>query len=227
MDVMRSFGVNVSKNHNKFIVKGGMVYRSPSTYQVEGDASSASYFLAAGAIAGGPVTVTGLSSNSIQGDVKFAHILEKMGAIVEWGDNCITVSASPNVLKGVDVDCSNIPDCAMTLAVVAIFASNPTTLRNIGTWRLKECDRLSAMSNELRKFGVKTDEGIDFLTIYPPEKLSLKKGIEVDTYNDHRMAMCFSLISCAGVDVTIKNPKCTHKTFPKFFEELFKIFEFR
>lgn len=238
MEVMKSFGVEVTSvagRDCRFIVPGNTSYRSPLTYQVEGDASSASYFLAAGAIAQGPVTVVGLSKHSIQGDVMFAHLLEKMGARLEWGEDSVTVSGSlTGHLKGIDVDCSKIPDVAMTLAVVALFAKGPTTLRNIGSWRLKECDRLSAMASELRKFkGVilelSMEPGCEFLKVIPPSEpiTDSDTQVKVDTYNDHRMAMCFSLAACAGLEVVIDNPDCTSKTFPDFFQEVFKIFNFK
>lgn len=241
---MKSFGVEVSMdcnrscNQHSFTVPAHSHYQSPLTYHVEGDASSASYFLAAGAIAGGPVTVTGLSKCSIQGDVEFANVLEMMGARVAWGEDNITVSSG--TLKGIDIDCSDIPDCAMTLAVVALFAQGATTLRNIGSWRLKECDRLHAMATELKKFNnVTVEEGSDYLRVTPTDKPlnchtseRVKDRVEVDrvkvdTYNDHRMAMCFSLTACLPhIEVVIANPGCTSKTFPNFFQELFKIFNF-
>lgn len=230
---MKAFGVIVSTVSNKcFVVPREARYQSPRIYYVEGDASSASYFLAAGAITRGPVTVSGVPLKSIQGDIEFVKLLAEMGAIVRWdGTNEVTVSGPSSVqLVGLGVvDCGHIPDCAMTLAVVALFASSPTTLTNIGSWRVKECDRLTAMATELRKFGAVVEEGADSLTVHPPvngiRSLPPASVVTVSTYNDHRMAMCFSLLACAGIEVEIQNPDCTSKTYPNFFQELFKIFE--
>ena len=220
LDMMQRFGVDVRhENYQRFFVKSGQSYLSPGTFLVEGDASSASYFLAAAAIKGGRVKVTGIGKGSIQGDVKFADVLEKMGAKVEWGDDYVAVSRGEE-LRGIDMDFNHIPDAAMTIATTALFAKGTTTLRNIYNWRVKETDRLSAMATELRKVGAEVEEGEDYLKITPPAEL---KHAAIDTYDDHRMAMCFSLLALDPVSVTINDPECTAKTFPTYFETLKKI----
>ena len=219
LELMKRFGVVVEHdNYEIFRIKSGQTYQSPGTFMVEGDASSASYFLAAAAIKGGSVKVTGIGRESIQGDVAFADVLEKMGAKVEWSDESITVSRGE--LHGIDMDFNHIPDAAMTIATMALFVKEPTTLRNIYNWRVKETDRLAAMATELRKVGAEVEEGEDYLRIVPPEHL---KHAAIDTYDDHRMAMCFSLLALDPVSVTINDPECTAKTFPTYFEELEKI----
>lgn len=219
--LMEKFGVKVENVKNtRFTVPGGQSYASPGAIFVEGDASSASYFLAAGAITGGPVTVVGCGSESVQGDIGFAKVLEDMGATVEWQPNSITVSREPGTrLKGVDVDCGSIPDAAMTLATVALFCEGPTAIRNVYTWRLKETERMVAIVTELTKLGVQVEEGRDFCVIQPPTK-PIPANVAIDTYDDHRMAMCFALVACAGVPVVINDPGCTSKTFPDFFDKL-------
>ncbi|OQX49780.1 MAG: 3-phosphoshikimate 1-carboxyvinyltransferase [Epsilonproteobacteria bacterium 4484_20] len=216
LDIMRIFGVDViNENYEKFIVKAGQKYRAVDRFMVEGDASSASYFLAAAAIKGGTVKVTGIGKNSVQGDIAFADVLEKMGAKVEWGDDHVSVSRGE--LNAVDMDFNHIPDAAMTIATTALFAKGTTTLRNIYNWRVKETDRLYAMATELRKVGAEVEEGEDYLTITPPKQL---KHAAIDTYDDHRMAMCFSLLALDPVSVTINEPECTAKTFPTYFQVL-------
>jgi len=190
-------------------------YSSPGTIDVEGDASSASYFLAAGAIAGGPVRVEGVGRGSIQGDVGFAATLEQMGAIVQWQSNAIEVRGNQG-LTAIDADFNRMPDAAMTAAVVALFARGTSTLRNIGNWRVKETDRIAAMATELRKLGAEVAEGRDWLSITPPPKL---RPATIDTYDDHRIAMCFSLAALGGVAVRINDPDCVRKTFPEYFAE--------
>jgi 3-phosphoshikimate 1-carboxyvinyltransferase len=212
--MMRRFGVEVRERDLTHFEIEPAAYRSPGTYLVEGDASSATYFLAAGAIAGSGVTVTGIGADSVQGDVAFVDVLAEMGAEVEREPASITVRPGP--LRGVDLDLNALPDAAMTVAVLALFAQGPTTIRNIYNWRVKETDRLAAMSTELRKLGATVVEGIDFISITPPAKI---KPAEIDTYGDHRMAMCFSLACLAGVPVTIRDPDCVSKTFPEFFSE--------
>jgi len=213
LDIMKRFGIDVKhENYARFEVAPGM-YRSPGEYMVEGDASSASYFLAAAAIKGGTVKVTGVGKRSIQGDVAFADVLEKMGAKVEWGDTYIAVTRGE--LHGIDMDFNHIPDAAMTIATTALFAEGPTVLRNIYNWRVKETDRLAAMATELRKVGAKVEEGEDYLAITPPETI---RHAEIDTYNDHRMAMAFSLLALSPASVTINDPGCTAKTFPNYFD---------
>ena len=218
LNLMKTFGVEIENQHyQQFVVKGGQSYQSPGTYLVEGDASSASYFLAAAAIRGGTVKVTGIGRNSMQGDIRFADVLEKMGATICWGDDYI--SCTRGELNAIDMDMNHIPDAAMTIATAALFAKGTTTLRNIYNWRVKETDRLFAMATELRKVGAEVEEGHDFIRITPPEKL---KFAEIATYNDHRMAMCFSLVA-SDTPVTILDPKCTAKTFPDYFEQLARI----
>jgi 3-phosphoshikimate 1-carboxyvinyltransferase len=222
LDIMRIFGVDViNENYERFIVKAGQKYRAVEKFMVEGDASSASYFLAAAAIKGGSVKVTGIGKNSVQGDVAFADVLEKMGARVEWGDDYVSVSRGE--LNAVDMDFNHIPDAAMTIATTALFAKGTTTLRNIYNWRVKETDRLYAMATELRKVGAEVEEGEDYLTIIPPKQL---KHAAIDTYDDHRMAMCFSLLALDQVSVTINEPECTAKTFPTYFDVLESISEY-
>ncbi|GAA3902616.1 MULTISPECIES: 3-phosphoshikimate 1-carboxyvinyltransferase [Gibbsiella] len=219
LHLMATFGVAVShENYRVFHIRGQQTYRSPGEYLVEGDASSASYFLAAGAIRGGTVRVTGIGKNSVQGDTQFAHVLEKMGAKVVWGDDFIECTRGS--LKGIDMDMNHIPDAAMTIATTALFAEGPTTIRNIYNWRVKETDRLAAMAIELRKVGAEVEEGEDFIRVVPPAKL---RAAEIGTYNDHRMAMCFSLVALSDTPVTILDPKCTAKTFPDYFEQLIRI----
>ncbi len=215
LKIMAVFGVEVENREFKnFYIKGGQRYRSPGDFLVEGDASSASYFLAAAAIKGGRVRVNGVGRGSLQGDVRFAHVLEAMGAKITWGDAFI--EAARGELHGVDMDMNHIPDAAMTIAVAALFAKGPTTIRNVGNWRVKETDRLAAMATELRKLGADVVEGVDFIEIFPPEKLV---PAVIDTYNDHRMAMCFSLAALGDVPVTINDPGCTSKTFPDYFDQ--------
>ena len=212
--VMQRFGVEVTRSDwLRFDVPAGATYRSPGTIAVEGDASSASYFLAAGAIGGGPVRVEGVGRASIQGDIAFADTLAAMGATITRGDDWIEAAAG-TPLRGIDLDCTMIPDAAMTAAVVALFASGTTTLRHIGSWRVKETDRIAAMATELRKLGADVDEGPDWLRIAPP--LTLRTAT-IDTYDDHRMAMCFSLASLGGVAVRINDPQCVRKTYPGYF----------
>ncbi|MFN8985602.1 MAG: 3-phosphoshikimate 1-carboxyvinyltransferase, partial [Burkholderiales bacterium] len=186
---------------------------------VEGDASSASYFLAAGAIGGGPVRVKGVGRSSIQGDIKFADALSAMGAVVSMGDDWIEASRPARErLKAIDADFNHIPDAAMTIAILALFADGTTTIRNIASWRVKETDRIAAMAMELRKLGAGVVEGPDFIAVTPPSSGRLASGVSIDTYDDHRMAMCFSLISLAGVEVVINDPACVGKTFPGYFD---------
>lgn len=216
LNIMKRFGVDVQNNdYQSFTVKGNQSYQSVEKYMVEGDASSASYFLAAGAIKGGKVTVHGVGKLSVQGDKHFADVLEKMGAEVTWGDESISVVGKP--LTAVDMDMNHIPDAAMTIATTALFAQGTTTIRNIYNWRVKETDRLTAMATELRKVGAEVIEGKDFISITPPKSL---KHAEIDTYNDHRVAMCFSLVALSETSVTINDPKCTAKTFPDYFDKL-------
>ncbi len=213
-NLMMRFGVAVaSPDGRSFCVPGSARYASPGTIDVEGDASSASYFLAAGAIGGGPVRVTGVGRDSIQGDVGFADALARMGAVVRSGNDWIEAAAG-TALTGTTFDCSAIPDAAMTLAVVALFARGPTTLTGIASWRVKETDRIAAMAAELAKLGARVETGADRLTVHPPARLA---AATIDTYDDHRMAMCFSLASLAGVAVRINDPDCVRKTYPGYW----------
>ena len=215
--LMQRFGIRVREESGAFVVPPG-TYTSPRRFIVEGDASSASYFLALGAIAAGPVRVEGVGRHSLQGDVRFADTLQSMGAQVEVGDDAI-VAAAPTKgrLRGIDADLNRIPDAAMTLAIVALFADGPSTLRNIGSWRVKETDRIAAMATELRKLGAQAEDGDDWIRVTPP---ATWREATIDTYDDHRMAMCFSLVAAAGVAVHIRNPQCVAKTFPDYFDRL-------
>ncbi|UOO80862.1 3-phosphoshikimate 1-carboxyvinyltransferase [Uruburuella testudinis] len=218
LKLMAQFGVVVeNQNYQIFKLPAAACYHAPDVLPVEGDASSASYFLAAGLLSGAPIRVTGIGRNSIQGDVAFAHELEKIGATVIWGDDFIEVSrAEGTAVRPFDLDANHIPDAAMTLAVVALAAGAPCTLRNIGSWRVKETDRIAAMAAELRKVGAEVVEEAEAIHITPPAALTA--DAEIDTYDDHRIAMCFSLVSLLGVPVVINDPKCTHKTFPTYFD---------
>ncbi|MHB8167049.1 MAG: 3-phosphoshikimate 1-carboxyvinyltransferase [Sulfuricella sp.] len=223
LNLMRRFGVAVERlGWQAFTIRAGQAYRSPGAIHVEGDASSASYFLAAGAIGGGPVRVEGVGKASIQGDVRFAEALAQMGAKIEMGDNWIEASGSGK-LKAIDLDCNHIPDAAMTLAVAALFADGTTTLRNIASWRVKETDRIAAMAAELRKVGATVEEGADYIRVTPPHSSLLTPHAVIDTYDDHRMAMCFALVALGGVPVRINDPKCVGKTFPDYFEKFASI----
>ena len=215
LDVMQRFGVQVeNEQFRRFTVAAGQQYVSPGAILVEGDASSASYFLAAGAIGGGPVRVHGTGSASVQGDARFAEVLEKMGAEVKWSDHWIEVSAR-GPLQAVDLDLNHIPDAAMTIATTALFAEGRTCIRNVANWRVKETDRLHAMATELRKLGAEVEEGEDHICITPPTQW---RSAAIDTYDDHRIAMCFSLAAFGDSDITINEPECTAKTFPDYFE---------
>lgn len=217
--MMSAFGAEVNHdNYRQFHIRGGQQYHSPGKYLVEGDASSASYFLAAGAIKGGRVRVTGVGKHSMQGDIHFADVLEKMGAKIVWGDDYIECQRAE--LRGIDMDMNHIPDAAMTIATTALFADGPTTIRNIHNWRVKETDRLAAMATELRKVGAQVEEGEDYIRIIPPQQLH---RAQIGTYNDHRMAMCFSLVALSDTAVTIFDPKCTTKTFPTYFQQFARL----
>ena len=225
LNLMQRFGIEVERRGwQAFTVPAGQHYTSPGAIHVEGDASSASYFLAAGAIAGGPVRVEGIGRNSIQGDVRFAEALEQMGAKVTMGENWIEAEGHGS-LKAIDADFNHIPDAAMTIAVAALYADGTTTLRNIASWRVKETDRIAAMATELRKLGAAVEEGPDYLRVTPPERI---QAATIDTYDDHRMAMCFSLASLNGAarhgnTIRINDPKCVAKTFPDYFDAFTKI----
>ena len=213
LDLMRRFGVDVraEPGYGAFRVPAAG-YRSPDSYLVEGDASSATYFLAAGAIRGEGVRVHGIGAGSIQGDLAFADVLQAMGARVTR--HAGVIESSPGRLRGIRADLNHIPDAAMTVAVLALFAKGPTRIDNIYNWRVKETDRLDAMARELRKLGARVEEGEDYLAIDPPAGL---QPAAISTYGDHRMAMCFSLAALGGVSVTIDDPDCVAKTFPDYF----------
>ena len=213
LNVMRRFGIEVKRSGWRYFEVPSQSYASPGKILVEGDASSASYFLAAGAIGGGPVRVEGVGRDSIQGDVRFTEVLERMGARVSMGDDWVEATGGQK-LKPIDLDLNHIPDAAMTAAVLALFASGPSVIRNVASWRVKETDRLAAMATELRKLGAQVEEGRDFLKISPGP---LKPGVAIDTYDDHRMAMSFALAALGGVPVRINDPQCVAKTFPEFF----------
>ena len=217
LDLMRRFGVEVRREGwERFIVPAGSRYRAPGMVYVEGDASSASYFLAAGVLGGGPVRVEGVGRGSIQGDVRFAEALEQLGARIAWGENWIEASApADGRLRAFDLDLNHIPDAAMTLAVMALFCDGPCWLRNIASWRVKETDRLAAMAIELRKVGADVEELPDALRVEAPRPL---RTAAIDTYDDHRMAMCFSLATLGGPMMRINDPACVNKTFPTYFE---------
>ncbi len=217
VDMMRRFGVDASHyRYQSFTVEPGR-YESPGSFLVEGDASTATYFLAAGAIAGDGISVYGIGRGSVQGDVAFIEVLRAMGAQVTVAAEFVRVEPGRHQkLRGVDLDLNHIPDAAMTVAVLALFASGTTKIRNIANWRVKETDRLDAMARELGKVGATVVEGDDFLEITPPTRW---QSASIDTYDDHRMAMCFALCALGGVPVTINDPDCVSKTFPEYFRE--------
>ena len=219
LNVMKRFGVEVKRTGWRYFDVPAGSYRSPGKIHVEGDASSASYFLAAGAVGGGPVRVEGVGRESIQGDLRFTEVLERMGARISMGDDWVEATGGQK-LKPIDLDLNHIPDAAMTAAVLALFADGPSTIRNVASWRVKETDRLAAMATELRKLGAQVEEGKDFLKIFPR---SLKANVAIDTYDDHRMAMSFALAALGGVPVTINDPQCVAKTFPAFFDSWAKL----
>ena len=223
LNLMARFGVQVQRESwQRFTIPAAQRYSSPGVLHVEGDASAASYFLAAGAIGGGPVRVEGIGRNSIQGDVRFADALKAMGAHIAWGEQHIEARAPDSgKLKAFDLDLNHIPDAAMTLAVAALFADGRCVLRNIGSWRVKETDRIAAMATELRKLGAIVEEGADYIAVSPAPTLTSNAAI--DTYDDHRVAMCFSLAALGGVPVTINDPQCVSKTFPEYFDALAEI----
>ncbi|MEP6998779.1 MAG: 3-phosphoshikimate 1-carboxyvinyltransferase [Betaproteobacteria bacterium] len=224
LSLMRRFGVAVVRESDDlFRVPAGAAYVSPGTFAVEGDASSASYFLAAGAIGGGPVRIVGVGRGSIQGDTGFAATLAAMGADIDSGDDWIEVRGKAK-LRGIDADFNAIPDAAMTAAIVALFAEGPTLLRNIGSWRVKETDRIRAMARELRKLGATVDEGENWMRVSAPTRW---RPATIDTYDDHRIAMCFALAALGGVPVRINDPQCVRKTYPGYFAAFERLAERR
>ncbi len=222
LNLMQRFGIEVKRKEWHTFTVPAAIYQSPGEIEVEGDASSASYFLAAGAIGHGPVRVDGVGRNSIQGDVRFAEALARMGAELSFGPNWIECRRGcADRLEGITLDCNHIPDAAMTLCVVALFSNGPTRLNNIASWRVKETDRIAAMAAELRKLGATVEEGADYIVVTPPK--SVTPNAAIDTYDDHRVAMCFSLVAVGGAPVRINNPQCTAKTFPTYFDEFARI----
>ena len=227
--LLERFGIEVKREGwQRFTIPAGSRYRSPGTVHIEGDASSASYFVALGAIAAtsAPIRIEGVGSASLQGDVRFVEAAQAMGALVEAGPNWLEVRRGAWPLRGIDLDCNHIPDAAMTLAVMALYADAPTTLRNIASWRVKETDRIAAMATELRKLGANVDEGPDWLRVHP---LLNWQAAAIHTYDDHRVAMCFALaafnalVTTHAVPVRILDPQCVAKTFPDYFETLFSV----
>lgn len=223
LDMMEKFGVFVRHDENwqRFVIQRDARYESPGDFHVEGDASSASYFLALGTIAGGPITIQGVGALSVQGDVQFAKVMELMGAQVTYLSNSLEVQGK-NVMAGerlqaFDLDFNLIPDAAMTAAALAVYADGPCTLRNIASWRVKETDRIEAMQNELRKVGAQVESGPDWLRVYPIEAGQWRSA-EIHTYDDHRIAMCMSLLVFGGQQQTILEPGCVSKTFPTYFQ---------
>ena len=230
LKLLARFGIQVRREGwQSFTIPAGSRYQSPGEIHVEGDASSASYFVALGAIATGAghsIDIRGIGSASIQGDIRFVEAAQLMGAKVESSPNSLKVSRGAWPLKAIDLDCNHIPDAAMTLAVMALYADGTTTLRNIASWRVKETDRIAAMACELRKLGAIVKEGADFIRVTPPVQW---RSAAIHTYDDHRVAMCFSLAAFnpAGLPVRILDPKCVAKTFPDYFEALFKLTQAR
>ncbi len=221
LDVMKHFGIEVRREGlTDFYVPKG-VYQSPGDYMVESDASSASYPLAAAAITGGKVRVLGVGSDCRQGDIAFTKVLEAMGAKVTMGPDWVECVGPAGKLKAVDMNLNDIPDAAMTVAPLALFAEGKTRISGIASWKVKETDRITAIANELRKVGAEVVAGDDFIEITPPEKPT--ENASIATYNDHRMAMCFSLVALGGVPVTILDPACVNKTYPKYFEDFLKL----
>ncbi len=228
LNLLQRFGIHVKRDGwQRFNIPAGSSYQSPKTIHVEADASSASYFIALGAIAAGgaePIRIQGVGADSIQGDIRFIDAAAQMGAQITSGTNWLEVSRGAWPLKGIELDCNHIPDAAMTLAVMALYADSPTTLRNIASWRVKETDRIHAMATECRKLGAQVEEGADWLKVYPLPKNQWQPA-SIHTYDDHRVAMCFSLaaFNAAHIPVRIEDPKCVAKTFPDYFEALFSV----
>ena len=239
LNLLARFGIKVRRDGwQKFTIPTGSRYQSPGSIHVEADASSASYFIALGAIntpadgitvtqkiAFNGIRIEGVGADSIQGDIRFVEAAQAMGAIVNSGPNHLEISRGAWPLKAVDLDCNHIPDAAMTLAVMALYADGTTTLRNIASWRVKETDRIAAMATELRNLGATVVEGVDFISITPPATVADWKTAAIHTYDDHRVAMCFSLAAFnpAGLPIRILDPKCVAKTFPDYFEALFSV----
>eukprot|EP00741_Cyanophora_paradoxa_P003502 tig00000711_g3400.t1 len=224
--LMERFGVKVecADDYQSFLIRAGQRYVSPGTAFVEGDASSASYFLSLAAITGGSVTLKGCGTESLQGDVNYAKVMEMMGARVEWTPHSVALTGTGE-LRGIDIDMNAMPDAAMSLAVVALFAKGRTAIRNIYNWRVKETERMVAVATELRKLGATVEEGEDYIVIDPPA--GGVHAAAIDTYDDHRMAMAFSLAACGDAEITINDPGCVRKTFPDYFDVLAKMVTLR
>jgi 3-phosphoshikimate 1-carboxyvinyltransferase len=231
LNLLARFGIAVQRDGwARFTIPAGSRYQSPGSIHIEADASSASYFIALGAIATGPsadksIKIRGVGADSIQGDIRFVDAARQMGAQITSGPNWLEISRGNWPLKAIDLDCNHIPDAAMTLAVMALYANGTTTLRNIASWRVKETDRIAAMACELRKLGATVEEGADFIRVKPPSANSEWNAAAIHTYDDHRVAMCFSLAAFnpAQQPVRILDPKCVAKTFPDYFEVLFSV----
>ncbi len=235
LNLLARFGVMVERDGwQRFTITAGSKFTSPGHLHVEADASSASYFVALGAIAigmhghgagDGGITIQGVGADSIQGDIRFVDAARDMGARVESGPNWLKVRRGVWPLRAIDIDCNHIPDAAMTLAVMALYADGTSTLRNIASWRVKETDRIAAMTTGLRKLGATVEEGADFLQITPPQSPAHWKPASIPTYDDHRIAMCFSLAAFnpAELPVRIEDPQCVAKTFPEYFETLLSV----
>lgn len=231
LNLLQRFGILVRREGwQSFTLPAGSQYMSPGEIHVEADASSASYFIALGAIGASAsdqksIRIEGVGENSIQGDIRFVDAARQMGALVQGGANALQVSRGRWPLQAIDIDCNHIPDAAMTLAVMALYANGTSTLRNIASWRVKETDRIAAMACELRKLGAIVEEGEDFLTITPPASVKDWKAAAIHTYDDHRVAMCFALAAFnpAHLPIRILDPKCVAKTYPDFFEDLFSV----
>ncbi len=229
--LLERFGIAVVHDEwQRFTIPAGSRYQSPGDIHVEADASSASYFIATGAIAARAegqksLKILGVGLDSIQGDIRFIEAARAMGAQVTGGPNWLRIERGAWPLRAIDLDCNHIPDAAMTLAVMALYAQGTTRLRNIASWRVKETDRIAAMATELRKLGATVDEGADFIAVTPPATIADWKAASIHTYDDHRVAMCFSLAAFnpARVPVRIQDPQCVAKTFPDYFETLFSV----
>ncbi|WP_027995995.1 bifunctional 3-phosphoshikimate 1-carboxyvinyltransferase/cytidylate kinase [Simplicispira psychrophila] len=231
LDLLARFGIAVANDHwQRFTIPAGSQYQSPGDIHIESDASSASYFIALGAITASAtgqngIKILGVGLDSIQGDIRFVEAARAMGADITGGPNWLQIQRGRWPLQAIDLDCNHIPDAAMTLAVMALYANGTTTLRNIASWRVKETDRIAAMATELRKLGSHIEEGADFIRITPPATPADWRAASIHTYDDHRVAMCFSLAAFnpAGLPVRIEDPQCVAKTFPDYFEALFSV----
>lgn len=231
LNLLQRFGIRIQRDGwQSFTVPAGSQYTTPGEIHVEADASSASYFIALGAIGAkttghNGIKIEGVGENSIQGDIRFIDAARQMGARIEGSANALQVSRGLWPLKAIDIDCNHIPDAAMTLAMMALYADGTSTLRNIASWRVKETDRIAAMACELQKLGATVEEGADYLRITPPANISDWKTAAIHTYDDHRVAMCFALaaLNPAALPVRILDPKCVAKTYPDFFEALFEV----